>query len=29
VSPLDWSLSWEEGMEIRVGWHPDNCLVLR
>jgi spermidine/putrescine transport system ATP-binding protein len=20
---------WEEGMEIRVGWHPDNCLVLR
>jgi spermidine/putrescine transport system ATP-binding protein len=20
---------WEEGMEIRLGWHPENCLVLR
>jgi spermidine/putrescine transport system ATP-binding protein len=20
---------WEEGMEIRLGWHPDNCLVLQ
>jgi spermidine/putrescine transport system ATP-binding protein len=20
---------WEEGMEVRVGWHPENCLVLR
>ncbi len=20
---------WEEGMEIKLGWHPENCLVLR
>jgi len=20
---------WEPGMRIRVGWHPENCLVLR
>ncbi len=20
---------WEEGMEVSVGWHPENCLVLR
>jgi len=20
---------WEEGMEISLGWHPENCLVLR
>jgi spermidine/putrescine transport system ATP-binding protein len=20
---------WEEGMEVKVGWHPENCLVLR
>jgi len=20
---------WEEGMAVRLGWHPENCLVLR
>jgi len=20
---------WEEGMEVTLGWHPENCLVLR
>ena len=20
---------WEPGMEVRVGWHPENCLILR
>jgi len=20
---------WEEGMEVKLGWHPENCLVLR
>jgi ABC-type Fe3+/spermidine/putrescine transport system ATPase subunit len=20
---------WEEGTEVRLGWHPENCLVLR
>ena len=20
---------WEPGMTVTVGWHPENCLVLR
>ena len=20
---------WEAGMEVTLGWHPENCLVLR
>ena len=20
---------WEPGMRVRLGWHPENCLVLR
>ena len=20
---------WEEGMEVKLGWHPENCLVLQ
>ena len=20
---------WEPGMPVRIGWHPENCLVLR
>lgn len=29
TAPTKPEILWEEGMEIRVGWHPDNCLVLR
>ena len=20
---------WEPGTEVKIGWHPENCLVLR
>lgn len=20
---------WEPGMDVRIGWHPEHCLVLR